>query len=48
MSAGLQVNLAPGFERFAAADIKKIGSTAAAELFNQIQPDLINGFYMQV
>ncbi len=48
LSAGLQVNLAPGFERFAAADIKKIGSTAAAELFNQIQPDLINGFYMQV
>ncbi len=30
LSAGLQVNLAPGFERFAAADIKKIGSTAAA------------------
>lgn len=48
LSAWLQVNLAPGFERFAAADIKKIGSTAAAELFNQIQPDLINGFYMQV
>lgn len=47
LSAWLQVNLAPGFERFAAADIKN-RFYRCSRAFNQIQPDLINGFYMQV
>ena len=42
------MNLTPGFKGFTTTDIKKIGPTATAELFNQIQPDLINGFDVQI